>query len=94
MVVVPFDTPTAVLEDAAGFDAGFLLRCNLVPKGSIMASEKMRLLTEDPSAEPEPECSEEHAPLIAEGVLVNILVRVHAALFDAPPCRMESHARE
>ena len=72
---------TACWED----DAGFVLRSNLVPKGAIMASEKMRLLAEDPSAEREPACSADDAPLIAEGVLVNILACVRAAPFDAGP---------
>ena len=54
----------------------------LVPRGSLMASQRLQKLSLNPNAE-EPACTEDDASMVAEGILVHILQRVaRARRFD------------
>lgn len=73
-------TKTAELVDSDEGD--YALRSSLVPRRAMMASQKLRMLAQDPSGETEPVCLEADAPLIAEGVLVNVLECLRGVLCE------------
>ena len=61
-------------EGDSDFDQKGVFLCGLVPKGSLMASQKLRRLSQNPNAD-DPSCTEEDASVVAEGILVHILER-------------------